>query len=426
MPTTEPARPAHHFVAGIGAGPANLSLAALGEDLLPGGLPLFEREPGPAWHPGLLGAHSRLQTSWVKDLVTLVDPRNRLSFLNYLVQTGRIYAFLNAQFDAIPRVEYARYLGWAASELGTVRYGTAIREIRFADRFELVGADGPVATAEHLVLGLGTHPEVPPCLPPGGLPGVVLAERLDATLAGDGGATGGQVIVVGGGQTGAESVLSLVRRGVRDIRWLGRRHWFAPLDDSPPANDFYRPAYQRFFHNLPDHVRHAYVGAQMLTSDGVSLETLQEIYRANYEGYLRDGRAPVMILPGRDVVRAGARDGVVTLWCRRASGGSERHTAHLVVLATGRRPAPLPLSAGLAELVEMDGAGDPIVDQDYSIRWKHAPRHRIFVQNRGRLSHGLADPNLSLLPVRSAIILNTLLDRPAFTIRDEQVYTMWA
>ncbi|HET8684020.1 MAG TPA: SidA/IucD/PvdA family monooxygenase [Micromonosporaceae bacterium] len=420
------ATPPHHFVAGIGAGPANLSVAALGEEVVPGGVVLYERQQEPTWHPGLLGPGARLQTSWVKDLVTLVDPRNRLSFLNYLVQTGRIFAFLNAQFTAIPRIEYTRYLGWAAQELGTVRYGVDVAEVDFADRFVLLGPDGPVATADHLVLGLGTRPDIPPCFGERPLDGVVLAEHLERRLSTLDRRAYGQAMVVGGGQTGAEAVLTLLHYGARDIRWLGRRHWFAPLDDSPPANDFYRPTYQRFFFNLPDEVRHAYLSEQTLTSDGVSMETLQEIYRSNYEAYLREGRAPVMMLPGRDVVQASSRDGCVTVWCRRGSGGSERHTARLVVLATGRRLCPLPLARGLGELVELTSAGEPIVEQDYSVRWKHGPQHKIFVQNRSRVSHGLADPNLSLLSVRSAVILNSLLDRAVFTIRDEQVYTMWA
>ncbi|MET0425243.1 MAG: SidA/IucD/PvdA family monooxygenase [Actinoplanes sp.] len=418
----------HHFVAGIGAGPANLSLAALADRHLPGGVVLFDRQAAPAWHPGMLGAEARLQNSWIKDLVSLVDPRNRMSFLNYLVTTGRIYAFLNAQFAAVPRVEYARYLSWAAGELGTVRYGVDVTEVDFTDRFVVRGRSGVVATADHLVFGLGTRANVPGCFrtEEGQLPGTVLAEQLDAYLNRVEPALGGQVIVVGGGQTGAEAVQCLIRRGYRDIRWLGRRHWFAPLDDSPPANDFYRPTYQRFFYQLPDEVRSTYLTAQTYTSDGISLDTLQEIYRANYEAYLRDGRAPVMLLPGRDVVRVGRTGGGLSLWCERASGGRERHTAGLVVIATGREPAPLPFSAELRELMETDSAGEPLIEQDYSVRWKHSATHKLFLQNRGRFTHGLADPNLSLLSVRSAMIVNSLADRAVYEIRDEQVYTMWA
>ncbi|MEV7603692.1 SidA/IucD/PvdA family monooxygenase [Kitasatospora sp. NPDC089797] len=418
----------HHEVAGLGAGPANLSLAALGADQLPHGLALFERREGPAWHPGLLGAGTQLQTSWIKDLVSLADPCNRLSFLNYLVSTGRVYAFLNAQYDSIPRLEYARYLAWASGELGCVRYGVPIEEVDYAGgRFVLSGPAGPVATADHVVFGLGTQPDVPACFEgQEGNGGVVLAEQLETHLSTVSSRPYEQVIVVGGGQTGAECVLNLLQRGYRDIRWIGRRPWFAPMDDSPSANDFYRPTYLRFFQGLPEGVRERYAAEQTLTSDGVSMATLQQLYQANYEASLREGRSPVMMLPGRSVVEAGQRYGTVALWCERDWGGRERHAARFVVLATGRRATPLPLSAGLLEQMETDGSGEPVIDSDYSIRWKHSEGHRMYVQNRSRVGHGLADPNLSLLAVRSAVILNSLLDRQVFAIRDEQMSTVWA
>jgi len=80
----------------------------------------------------------------------------------------------------------------------------------------------------------------------------------------------------------------------------------------------------------------------------------------------------------------------------------------------------------LLDLMDTDSEGEPLLEQDYSIRWKHEPANRIFVQNRGRVSHGLADPNLSLLSVRSAVIVNSLLNREVFSIRDEHVSTVWS
>ncbi|MFF1720372.1 lysine N(6)-hydroxylase/L-ornithine N(5)-oxygenase family protein [Streptomyces sviceus] len=413
----------HHQVAAIGAGPSNLSLAALAEEAVPDGVVVYERRPAHAWHPGLMHPGVRLQTSWIKDLATLVDPRNRFSFLNYLVTTGRIYAFLNAQFDAIPRLEYDRYLAWASGELKNIRYGVDVTGIRFTDRFVLTGADGPVATCDHLVLGTGTRPHVPDCFADRKVTGVLLAEEAGEHFETCRCAPYEPAIVVGGGQTGAEAVLSLLRYGLRDIRWIGRRPWFAPLDDSPPANDFFRPAYLRHFQTLPSRMREQHVSEQILTSDGVSMSTLQELYQVNYETWLSEGRAPVMMLPGRDVVEAENQHDLVVLRCRRAAGGQERHTARHVVLATGRRPGPLLLAP---DILEPDAGEEPFIEADYSLRWKHGDRHKIFVQNRAQSTHGVVDPNLSLLSVRSAVILNSLLEREVFTIRDEQVQTLWA
>src|SRR5262249_25775502 len=109
--------PPHHFAVGVGAGPSNLSLAALfrsasrtERDL--GDIVLFDRQPASGWHEALLHNGVRMQTSWLKDLVSIVDPTHELTFLNYIVTTGRLFALLNAQFDVIPRREYMRYLEW--------------------------------------------------------------------------------------------------------------------------------------------------------------------------------------------------------------------------------------------------------------------------------------------------------------------------
>ncbi len=66
-----------------------------------------------------------------------------------------------------------------------------------------------------------------------------------------------------------------------------------------------------------------------------------------------------------------------------------------------------------------------MLEADYSVRWKYAEHNRLYVQNRSRTGHGIADPNLSLLAVRAATILNSALEREVYVIRDEHVSTAW-
>lgn len=415
--------PRYHTVA-VGGGPANLSLAALYGSVAGDPLPVFERHPHPAWHEGLLFPGARLQTSWVKDLVSLVDPRHQLSFLNYIVTTGRVYAFLNAQFDAIPRLEYARYLAWAGRHLD-IQHGAGIDRVAFDQEFLLYQGGELVARADHVVFGLGTQPRVPAGFAGRPLPGLVVADKLTGRLPEMAARRDDPVVVVGGGQTGAECVLALLREGFTDVQWLGRRHWFAPLDDSPPANEFYRPSYTRFFQGLPHPTRETIIREQVLTSDGVSMSSLQEIYQTQYEEHLRAGRSPLTLLPGREVVAVRGRDGMISARCRLSTGGHEFREARYFVLATGRCATPIPLDPDLAELVETDQDGEFMVADQYALRWKHGDRHHIHVQNRARLTHGINDPNLSLLSVRSALIVNALFDREVYAIRDEQTFTHW-
>src|SRR5262245_42938356 len=99
-------------VAGIGVGPFNLSLAALLSPVSDLRWRFFERRPAFEWQAGMMLPDTQMQTSFLKDLVTPVDPTNPFSFLAYLVEKGRFYRFINAEFTRVRRVEFADYMRW--------------------------------------------------------------------------------------------------------------------------------------------------------------------------------------------------------------------------------------------------------------------------------------------------------------------------
>jgi lysine N6-hydroxylase len=101
------------------------------------------------------------------------------------------------------------------------------------------------------------------------------------------------------------------------------------------------------------------------------------------------------------------------------------HHIDRLVVAVGREPAPLPFDSELLGMVELDEHGDPVVDTNLLVSFKGGGEHRIYAQSRVRYSHGLSYANLSLLPVRSAIILNSLFERDIFTVRDNCMSTVW-
>ncbi len=419
------AAPYYHTV-GIGAGPANLSLAALFEVSTTRKIALFDKQPGPAWHPTLLQPGVRMQTSWLKDLVSLVDPTHRLTFLNYLVSTGRLFALLNAQFDFIPRQEYQRYLAWAANRLENVNYGVTVDRVSFGTGgFAVHSGSRVLARSEHLVIGVGSRSVVPDGL--AGLPAgrSFVADELGARIDAVAAEPAAPVAVVGDGQTGLECVLTLLRRGCTDITWIGRHQWFETIDDSPVANDFYRPAYLQYLQRLAAPTRRRLIEEQRPTADALTPGALKVLYQANYDGMLALGRFPVTLRPGRDVTHGEPDGDHLLLHCTSLDGHETFRVRHAVI-ATGRRMAPIPFDQDLWDRVEADGAGEPVLEPDYSVRWKGLDGHKIFALNRGRFSHGIPDANLTLLPIRAATVLNAMFGREVFPVRDELCPIGWS
>jgi len=409
---------------GIGAGPANLSLAALFPTTPTVRMALFDRQPGPAWHDRLLHPGVRMQTSWLKDLVSLVAPQHELTFLNYLVSSGRMFALLNSQFDVIPRREYVRYLAWASGKLGNVHYGVTIDRISLVDKGFMVYSGGrPVARSSHLVIGVGSVPVLPDGFV--GLPpervfiADELAERLD-NLRTDRSAP---IAVVGGGQTGIEAAGRLLASGFTDVKWFGRRLWFDTIDDSPVANDVYRPAHMQALQRLSPSTRRRVIEGLNPTGDALTPGAMRSLYQANYDGLLTLDRFPLTFFPGRNVLRARVDRDDVVLHCRTAAG-PERHRVRTVVVAAGRQTVPVPFDEDLRERVDTE-AGEMVIDSDYSVRWKGMNGRKIFALNRARMSMGLTDTNLTLLPVRSAIVLNSLFGRELYPVRDDLCPVQW-
>ena len=416
----------HYDAVGIGAGPANLSLAALLQARTDHRIALFDKAPDSSWHSSLLHPGVRMQTSWVKDLVSLVDPTHKLSFLNYLVTQGRLFALINSQFDVIPRREYMRYLAWAAAQIDGVHYNTPIEEVSFVEGqgFYTFSDGVPVARSTHLVIGVGTRPSVPVGLAELPAERAFIADHLAMRLDAMSADKSAPVAVVGGGQTGIEAVLRLLGAGFSNIKWFGRRQWFQTIDDSPAANEIYRPAHQQYLQGLTRGTRRQLIADANPTGDALTPGALTMLYQANYDRMLETGEFPVTLLSGRDVTEGRIEGHDIVLQCSTAER-LERHRVAYAVIAVGRQSAPAPFSAELRERLEVDENGEMVVDEDYSVRWKGMDGHRIYALNRARFSHGIPDANLTLLSVRAAMVINSMTERQLFQIRDELCPVQW-
>lgn len=395
---------------GIGVGPANLSLASLLHSR-PEITNLFvEKRANFGWHDGQQLPDTKLQVSIFKDLVTLADPTSRFSFLSYLREKGRIYHFVNAQFDLAPRQEFRNYLEWACQLNENIVFGEQVVAVDFDDRF-VIRTDRRTITANNISIGVGHQPWTPPIARKHlGESQFHVSEYIERSV----GLGGKRVCVVGGGQSGAEAFLDLISRPQherpRRISWISRRRNFYPIDDSPFTNDLYMPGFSDYFVTLPAQIREAVNREHLLTSDGISQETLRAIYQRLYVWRFVEGAVDqVALFPNREVVELEWGAGC---WELKLSNSNHPEVlgqvdVDVVIWATGQRATPLSFLEPIAHRLERVG-DEYKIDDDFAVQWDGPSDRSIFLQNAALQQRGLADKNLSLVAWRSQRIIDRL------------------
>ncbi len=403
-------------VVAIGAGPFNLGLAALadGLDLR---VAVLDSRPEFTWHRGLMFDDAMLQVSFLADLVSLVEPAHRLSFLSYLRDNDRLYQFyVREQFHPTRR-EYESYLRWCAAQLDSLHFGREVTSVSWDGSVFRVVAGDEVFEARHLVLGVGTEPAVPAAL--ADLPASRLLHSADYLYRRDELVRAGRVAVVGSGQSGAECALDLLRAGGPAVSWLTRTASFAPLDYSKLVLEMTTPSYVDYFHSLDEPVRDRLVKEQWRHYKGISSETLDQIhdllYSRDVSAELQCGVAVTAAVDGPDGVE---------LTLRHAdSGRTFQHVCDVVVAATGYRNRALEfLGDSVGSLVQRDAAGRWVINRDHSV----GGLPRMFVSNADLHSHGVAAPDLGIGAVRNATILNAVAGREVFRLQKSTAFTSFA
>lgn len=432
---------------GIGIGPFNLSLAALADGIRGLRTAFFDQRPAFHWHPGLLIEGTTLQVPFLADLVTLVDPASRWSFLSYLKARERLFPFYFAERFHIPRTEYDAYCRWVAESLPSCHFRHQIDAVRwnpertlFEVDFTQLDAQGQAealgrAHARNLAIGIGTAPNIPQQLRPlTDAPNVPVLHSADYLAHRDRLLAAAHVTVVGSGQSGAEVFLDLLRRrpaGREGLAWIARTEAFAPMEYSKLGLEHFTPDYTRYFRNLSEPVRDDLLPRQWQLYKGIDHDTIDAIHEELYQRTLTTAAGPprwpdVTLTPGVTVRTAG-RMGAdrVELHLEHTSQGTQsRLTTDAVVLATGYRERPLDhLLAPLDPYLRRDASGRPRVDEHHRLILDPGIRGAIHVQNAERHTHGVGAPDLGLGAWRSAVILNSLLGTEAYPLPRRTAFT---
>ncbi|MEM1033375.1 MAG: SidA/IucD/PvdA family monooxygenase [Myxococcota bacterium] len=428
-PTNGAPRSVDYDLTAIGCGPFNLSLAALADGVSDVRFRAFDASPAFKWHPGLMLEDSMMQTSFLADLVSLVEPTSPFSFLNYLKEEDRMYAFYIREQFHCRRLEHEAYLKWAVNRLDTVDFDHRVEAVEWDEARDALaltvtskGSSRRVLT-RHAMLGLGSEPRIPE--PFRGLPGDTWLHTSQYLFRQDDLSAAPSVTVVGSGQSGAEVFLNLLRRYPnKRIAWFTRTESFAPLDYTKLVLEMTTPEYMKYFHGLSRRRRDALMAEQWRHYKGISTSTLEEIFDLLYQRRI-DGTRPMPTLRfGVEVKEAVAHEGGVALTSfHRDLDQNFAHQTGMVILATGYRPRALDVIEPLRERLSFDDQGRPVIDLGHAIVADGPLAGRLFVAHADIHTHGAAAPDLGICAYRSALVLNRITGRPRFKLPENTAFS---
>src|SRR5580658_6979398 len=416
---------------GIGIGPFNLGLAALAADIPWLSTAFIEQKDSFDWHPGLLLPGARLQVPFYADLVTLVLPQSKFSWFSFLQAKQRLFRF-GVQDNPFPlRKEYNEYGKWVAGQLNGLWFGHRALGVCYCEekaRYDVLVLDLKTGThrtfhAKHLVIGIGSEPDVPACARPLlGTAGIFHASEYLYHLNELNNKR--RITVIGSGQSAAE-VFQDTLNGSADqiLSWFTRSPRFFPMETSPAAFELSSPDYRNHFYRLPAALKEFLLAGQDALYKGINAGLLSAIYERLYERLLDNPADATTLYPNcepREINIDGQEISCTFRHCETRE--IFKHTTDALILSTGYKEKPPVFLANVKERINYLPNGKYNVSREYSV----TADQTIFVQNADLHTHGFASSDLSFGPYRNAVILNTILGYPHFPLKDGTSFQRFA
>jgi lysine N6-hydroxylase len=418
---------------GIGVGPFNLGLAALLDDASTDlDVCFLEQKPEFNWHEGMLIEETTLEVPFLADLVTMVDPSNEYSYLNYLREKNRLYEFYFYEEFFIPRREYNAYCQWVAEQLPTLQFNRRVTDVSERNGgFEVEAVDPETGerttyAAGDLVMGIGTQPHVPEqfeeSLGRDVFHSASYLNRRERCLDAD------SVTIVGSGQSAAEVFRDLLDRqpdNEYSLDWITRSRGFFQMADAKLGHMIYTPEYIDYFYDLEQDTKDELLDDQDLLYKGIDKNTSAKIYDLLYEHSVGNDEPDVGLLAATEVTDIGSlcdRSNVQQLLCTHWQEHEEFvHESEVVVLATGYARRNPPFLSPIEDHLHRDGKGRLSVTRDFRLETDGLDGE-IFVQNAELHTHGINAPDLGLGPYRNAVIVNAVADEEHYSTERAETF----
>lgn len=398
---------------GIGVGPTNLSLAALLNDHKDIKSVFIERKAAFTWHDGSTSNDALLQSNFIKDLVSAVAPTSKYSFLNYLVEAGQIYSFMNRRVGSIFRKEFSLYFQWVSQNLANIVFSQDVKRISHDGELFQIETDKEKFHTKNIALACGVVPNLPQGFSTGA--SIIHSSSFNDYKSDD--FIHKSVTVIGGAQSGAEVIDQLLQSHClpREINWISDRYNLFTLQDSSFDNELYTPSFNRYFFSLSKQARKEFNKNTLFTSDGITEQLANEIYNKIYNlKYVSDHKLKINIKLHTKVLSIDNSLNRLTI-VNLDTQESEIIATDMIILATGY------VCCNKAALKKF-GLQNVCVDEinaEYHITLKNSGR--VYIQNGCRDTFGHSDVNLSLTSWRNARIINSLLGYQHYKLNESSI-----
>jgi lysine N6-hydroxylase len=395
---------------GIGAGPFNLSLAVLMEKTKLSTLFLDQKSQF-QWHSELMFADADMQTTYLKDLATPVDPTSPYTFLNYLNEKGAFYSFLNTDRKFITRAEFELYCRWACQKLeGKVLFQQPVQEVTFKNNSFVVKTHDSFYEAQHLSIATGLVPKIPEFTKKFIGDQVFHAKSPQLQKLN---LTDKSVTIVGGGQTGLEIFRNCFKGKwgkPRKVSIMTGSRNFEPLDASPFTNEFFTPNYVNQFFGLKDENKKEILQKQVFASDGNTPHYLELVYNDLYQHhFVEKNPMEIKILPARKMTDMQKNDEAYTLKTFSTfSHQEENFNSDIVILCTGFEQKIPDALTPIKHLISFDEDHRFDINKSFQVKWDGPQDNHLYALNFSKHRHGIAEPQTSLMAWRAATVVNHL------------------
>ncbi|MFC5044285.1 lysine N(6)-hydroxylase/L-ornithine N(5)-oxygenase family protein [Aquimarina hainanensis] len=411
----------------IGVGPFNLGLACLTEsiDELEG--VFLDKKEKFDWHPGMMLQDTTLQIPFMADLVTLADPTNPFSFLNYMKEQGRMYSFYIRENFLVLRNEYNKYCQWAIKKLPNVHFSTEVKHIQYSEQEKCYiitatctqTSDLKIYKAKKLVFGTGTVPYIPKCCSSLKSQAVHSSgylyhkEELQKKKS---------ITVLGSGQSAAEIFYDLLQDidtiGY-ELNWITRSPRYFPLEYSKLTLEMTSPEYVDYFYNLPETKRDHLISNQKHLYKGVNQDLIGAIFDLLYTKKLIKDDIKIQLRTNSELKKASFDTEQNKFNLEIHQTEQDKHYRHLVeglVLATGYTYKQPTFIEDIENRIQWDQKNRYAVNRNYSIDTKG---NEIFVQNAELHTHGFVTPDLGMACYRNSYIIKEITGKEYYPIEQK-------